>query len=71
MPKLSDAQRNNAFGHLEAGETQQAVARHLGVSRQTMASLWTRYNDTQNASVSPRSGRPRITTSAQDRYIRM
>lgn len=71
MPRLTDAERNNAIGRLEVGVTQQAVARHFGVSRQTIAALWTRYHNTQSVNDRPRSGRPRVTTAAQDRYIRV
>ena len=71
MPRLTLAQRNNAIGRLQAGATQQAVARHFAVSRQTMSALWERYNTTQSVNDRSRSGRPRVTTAAQDRYIRV
>ncbi|KAK7493487.1 hypothetical protein BaRGS_00015198 [Batillaria attramentaria] len=71
MPRLTDTQRNNAIGRLRAGATQQAVATHFGVSRQTIAALWARFNNTQSVHDRPRSGRPRVTTAAQDRYIRV
>lgn len=71
MPRLNAAQRNNAIGRLQAGATQQEVARHFGVSRQTISALWTRYNNTNRVDDRPRSGRPRVTTQAQDRYIRL
>ncbi|RXM30309.1 Kinesin-like protein KIF6 [Acipenser ruthenus] len=43
MPRLTEAQRDNAIGHLEAGEPQSAVARHLNVSQSTIGRLWHRY----------------------------
>ena len=39
MPCLNDAQRNNATGQLEAGETQIDMARYFDVSRQTICAL--------------------------------
>ena len=71
MPRLTDAERNNEIGRSEAGVTQQAVARHFGVSRQTISALWTRYNNTRRVNDMPRSGRPRSTAVAEDRYIRV
>lgn len=71
MPKLRSEQRQNAIGRLQAGSTQQAVANHFGVSRQTISNLWRRYNATQSVQDRARSGRPRITSVAQDRYIRL
>ena len=71
MPRLTDAERNNAIGRLEAGVTQQTMARHVGVSRQTISALWTRYNNTRRVNGKPRSGRRRSTVVAEDRYIRV
>lgn len=71
MPRLTSAQRNNAIGRLEAGESVTAVARHFGVSRQTITSLRQRFTTTNSVDDRPRSGRPRITTVAQDRFIRL
>ncbi|KAK7484036.1 hypothetical protein BaRGS_00024771 [Batillaria attramentaria] len=69
MPRLTDTQRNNAIGRLRAGATQQAVATHFGVSRQTIAALWA-VSTTLKVSmiglgqVDPESPlRPRIVTS--------
>jgi transposase len=63
MPRLNGAQRNNAIGRLEAGESQTAVARIFNVSQ--------RYQQNGSTRDLPRSGRPRVTTAAQDRYIRL
>ncbi|KAK7449155.1 hypothetical protein BaRGS_00040044 [Batillaria attramentaria] len=65
MPRLTDTQRNNAIGRLQAGATQQAVATHFGVSRHTIAALWARFNNTQSVHDRPRSGRPRVTSAAR------
>lgn len=71
MPRLTEAQRNNAIGHLEAGESQSAVARRLHVSQSTIGRLWHRLQQHGTTRDRPRSGRPRVTTPAQDRFIRL
>jgi transposase/transposase-like protein len=48
MPRLNEAQRNNAIDRLEAGESQTAVARIFNVSQSTISRLWDRYQ--QNGS---------------------
>ena len=65
------AQCNNAIGRLQTGATPQAVARHFGISRQTISDLWARYTTTQSVNNWPRSGHLRVTTVVQDRYIRV
>ncbi|XP_067651946.1 uncharacterized protein [Haliotis asinina] len=42
MPRLTEQQRNNAIGRLQAGHTQQQVARAMGVTRLTITNLWRR-----------------------------
>lgn len=71
MPRLNEAQRNNAIGRLEAGESQAAVATILNVSQSTISRLWDKYRQHGATRDLPRSGRPRVTTPAQDRYIRL
>ncbi|XP_071099162.1 uncharacterized protein [Haliotis cracherodii] len=70
MPPLSEAQRNNAIGRLQACETQRHVVQVMGVTRVTISNLWRRYTN-GNVRDRLRSGRPRITTPGQDRYIRV
>ena len=50
MARLTSAQHTNAIGRLQTGATQEAVARHFGISRQTISALWAwlRYNTTQS-----------------------
>lgn len=43
MPRLNEAQRNNAIGRLEAGESQTAVATTFNVSQSTISRLWDRF----------------------------
>jgi hypothetical protein len=60
MPRLDIVTLNIATGSLEAGESQYVVAQHHNVHRSTISRLRQRYL---------RTGRPRITTAQQDRYI--
>lgn len=71
MPRLSPVQRENALGRLQAGQTRTNVARVLNVSPSTISRLWTRFQRTGSSADAPRTGRPRVTTQAQDRFIRL
>jgi len=71
MPRLNEAQRNNAIGRLKAGESHTAVARIFNVTQSTISRLWDRYQVNGSTRDLARSGRPRVTTAAQDRYIRL
>ena len=71
MPRLSEAQRNNIIGRLQAGESQQTVANVLNVSQSTISRLWNRFQQQGSTRDRPRSGRPRVTSQAQDRFIRL
>lgn len=71
MPRLDAATRNIAIGRIEAGESQNAVARTYNVHRSTISRLWRRYQQLGTTTDRLRSGRPRVTTRAQDRYIRL
>ena len=51
--------------------SQNDVARRLGVHRNTIGSLWRRYQQNGNVRDQPRSGRPRVTTRRQDNHIRL
>ena len=71
MPRLNEDQCNNAIGRLKAGETQTHVSRVLNVSQNNISRLWDRYQQQGSTHDRPRSGRPRVTTPAQDRHIRL
>lgn len=71
MPRLNEAQRNNAIGRLEAGKSQTAVARVFNVNQSTISHLRNRFRQHGSTRDLPRSGRPRVTTASQDRYIRL
>ncbi len=71
MPRLSQAQRNQAIGMLRAGVAPVAVSRVFGCSRITIFNLITRMQQTGDVADRPRAGRPRVTTLRQDRAIRL
>ena len=71
MASLSINLRNIAIGRLHAGESQSQVARHLNVHQSTISRLWHRFQATGSVEDRHRSGRPRVTTAAEDRFIRL
>ena len=54
---------------LSAGTSATVVSKHFGCTRKTIERLWRRLRVTGNVADRPRSGRPRVTTVADDRYI--
>lgn len=68
-PGLSLDNRNIALGLLEAGTRVADVARRFGVHERTIFRLQARFRQTGNVKDRPRSGRPRITTPREDRYV--
>ncbi|KAK7090632.1 hypothetical protein V1264_010402 [Littorina saxatilis] len=71
MARLSREDRQIALGRLQAGQSQSAIARHFHVSQSTISRLWVRFQATGSVADLPRAGRPRATTAAQDRCIRL
>ena len=71
MPRLDTATRKIAIGGLQAGESQNQVAQTLNVNQSTISRLWNIFQQTGSTNDFQRSGRPRITTPGQDRYIRV
>lgn len=71
MPRLSQPERDRAIGMLQAGRCCLAVARVFGVHRSTITRLAERYHATGSSNDRPRTGRPRVTTAAQDRANRL
>ncbi|GFT94402.1 HTH_Tnp_Tc3_2 domain-containing protein [Trichonephila clavipes] len=59
------------IGRLESGQTQRGVADAVGVARSVVARLWNRLQETGNVRRRPGTGRPRATTSTDDRYIQL
>ena len=69
MPRLNNDKRNQATGKLNAGMSATVVSRHFGCTQKTIERLRRRFRVTGNVADRPRSGRPRLTTAADDRYI--
>ena len=69
-PSLSPNDRAMAVGMLDAGQSARDVARRFGVSHSTILRLNERFQTTRSVKDRPRSGRPKKTTLAQDRYLR-
>lgn len=69
MPRLSNDQRQQAIGRLQAGESVQQVARAFRVNVSTVYRLQHRFRATNRCDDLPRSGRPKVTTERQDRHI--
>ena len=69
MPRIAKHLRERAVGMLEAGASTEDVAAQVGSSVQAVRSLRRRFVQTGSTEDLPRSGRPRVTTPAQDRYI--
>ena len=61
---------DNVIGRLQIGQSQTEIARHFNVDQSTISCFWQRLNQTGSAQDHHRSS-PRITTPAQDWYIRV
>ena len=71
MPPLHAAAKENAIGRLQAGQRQADVAHALNVSQSTISGLWNRFRQSGSTADALRLGLPRVTTPAQDRFIRL
>ena len=69
MPRIPNNLRELAIGMLDAGMSTEDVARHVGSSSRAIRNLRARFRTTGRIGDFPRSGRPRVTTRSQDRYI--
>ena len=69
MPRLNNDERKQAIVMLNGGMLATVVSRHFSCTRKTIKRLWRRFHVTGNFADRPRSGRPRVTTDADDRYI--
>ena len=67
---LSNNDRNKALGMLQTGLSCRNVAGTFGVAPSTISRLFNRFNATNSVCDSARSGRPRVTTQSQDKFIR-
>ena len=71
MPCLSLHERHQALGIFKAGVSQHDVAEHFHCHRNTISALVRRYREKNYAADRPRTGRPRLTTQRQDRWIQV
>ena len=70
MPKVPAHLCECALGMLQGGMRTADVARAINCNVRTVRSLRQLYGETGRTADHPRSGKPRVTTPAQDRYIR-
>ena len=70
MPRVPAHLRERALGMLQGGMTIADVARAINCNVRTVRRLRQHYRETGRTADRPRSGRPRVTTPATDRYIR-
>lgn len=71
MPRLTAAERERAVGMVQLGATHTDVATRFGCTRLTITRLMQRLRQTGRTVDRPRTGRPRVTTPAEDRHIRL
>ena len=69
MVRLLQEQRNEAVQMLLRGTSQAVIARNFQGSRSTITRLYQRLRKTATTNDRPRSGRPRVTSRRQDRYM--
>ena len=70
MPRLDPPTGNIVIGCLQVGQSQNEVGRTPNINQSTISRLWNIFQQTGSSNDRPRSGRPRIATPGQDRYIR-
>ncbi|GFW14647.1 uncharacterized protein TNCV_1561101 [Trichonephila clavipes] len=66
---LDDFLRGKIIGRLECGRTQLEVSEKLGIAQSVISRLWQRFQDNGNVSRCYSTGRPRVTTTNEDRYL--
>ncbi|GBO26427.1 hypothetical protein AVEN_76984-1 [Araneus ventricosus] len=66
---LDDFLRGRIIRRLECGRTQLEVSEELGISQSVISRLWQRFQDYGNVSRCYSTGRPRLTTPNEDRYL--
>ncbi|GFU62846.1 uncharacterized protein TNCV_4279281 [Trichonephila clavipes] len=66
---LDDFLRGRIIGRLESRRTQLEVSEELGIAQSVISRLWQRFQDDGNVSRCYSTGRPRVTTPNEDRYI--
>ncbi|GFX68242.1 HTH_Tnp_Tc3_2 domain-containing protein [Trichonephila clavipes] len=66
---LDDFLRGRIIGRLECGRTQMEVSEELKISQSVISTLWQRFQDYGNVSRYYSTGRPRVTTPNENRYL--
>ncbi|GFY03267.1 transposable element Tcb1 transposase [Trichonephila clavipes] len=66
---MEDSERWRAVGRIEAGQSITDVALFFGVHHSAISRLWKQFETTKIIVRRPVGGRPRVTTSTEDRYI--
>ncbi|GFX65655.1 uncharacterized protein TNCV_4093491 [Trichonephila clavipes] len=66
---LDDFLRGRIIGRLECERTQLEVSEELGITQSVISRLWQRFQDDGNVSRCYSTGRPRVITPNEDRYI--
>ncbi|GFV18211.1 paired domain-containing protein [Trichonephila clavipes] len=61
--------KGRIVGMLESSRSQAEVSRILNVDQSVISRLWQRFQRTRDATRQPVSGRPRVTTPRQNRYL--
>ncbi|GFW77878.1 uncharacterized protein TNCV_3910881 [Trichonephila clavipes] len=66
---VDDFLRGRIIGLVECGRTQLEISEELGIAQSVISRLWQRFQDDGNVSRCYSTGRPRVTTPNEDRYI--
>ncbi|GFV22723.1 transposable element Tcb1 transposase [Trichonephila clavipes] len=66
---LDNFLRGRIIGRLECGRTQLEVSEELKIAHSVISRLWQRFQDDGNVSRCYSTGRPRVTTPNEDRYL--
>ncbi|GFV27587.1 transposable element Tcb1 transposase [Trichonephila clavipes] len=66
---LDDFLRGRIFVRLECGRTQLEVSEELGIAQSVISRLWQRFQDNGNVGRCYSTGRPRVTTPNEARYL--
>ncbi|GFT48367.1 cubilin [Trichonephila clavipes] len=69
MKHLDDFLRGRIIGRLKSGRTQLEVSEELGIAQSVISRLRQRFQDDGNVSRCYSTGRPRVITPYEDRYI--
>ncbi|GFS57544.1 transposable element Tcb1 transposase [Trichonephila clavipes] len=59
------------IGRLECGRTQLEVSEELGIAQSVISRLWKRFQDDDSVSGCYSTGRPRVITPTEDRYLEL